>query len=206
MKLIHCADLHLDSDMTSNLTKEKAKERRTELLVTFQRMITYAKENDVHHILISGDLYDKKNISSTARNVFLTAVTDNQDIIFYYLKGNHDAESMFIGMNKIPDNLKLFGTEWTEYKITSEKDNVSNARENARDISDVIKMDVPNCEAYKYTFTYYDSSLETDLHSNVVWIKTDKHIYILDFEVILENKDKYEPIFDQITTSFKENN
>ena len=60
MKLIHCADLHLDSDMTSNLTKEKAKERRTELLVTFQRMITYAKENDVHHILISGDLYDKK--------------------------------------------------------------------------------------------------------------------------------------------------
>ena len=35
MKLIHCADLHLDSDMTSNLTKEKAKERRTELLVTF---------------------------------------------------------------------------------------------------------------------------------------------------------------------------
>ena len=86
-------------------------------------MITYEKENDVHHILISGDLYDKKNISSTARNVFLTAVTDNQDIIFYYLKGNHDAESMFIGMNKIPDNLKLFGTEWTEYKITSEKHN-----------------------------------------------------------------------------------
>ena len=98
MKLIHCADLHLDSDMTSNLTKEKAKERRTELLVTFQRMITYAKENDVHHILISGDLYDKKNISSTARNVFLTAVTDNKDIIFYYLKGNHDAESLFIGI------------------------------------------------------------------------------------------------------------
>lgn len=90
--------------------------------------------------------------------------------------------------------------------ITSEKDNVSNARENARDISEVIKIDVPNCAAYKYTFTYYDSSLETDLHSNVVWIKTDKHIYILDFEVILENKDKYEPIFDQITTSFKENN
>ena len=141
MKLIHCADLHLDSDMTSNLTKEKAKERRTELLVTFQRMITYAKENDVHHILISGDLYDKKNISSTARNVFLTAVTDNQDIIFYYLKGNHDAESMFIGMNKIPDNLKLFGTEWTEYKITSEKDNnkiVISGIELTADNSDII--------------------------------------------------------------------
>ena len=48
----------LDANMIA--TKEKAKERRIELLVTFQRMITYAKENDVHHILISGDLYDKK--------------------------------------------------------------------------------------------------------------------------------------------------
>ena len=90
--------------------------------------------------------------------------------------------------------------------ITSEKDNVSNARENARDISDIIQMNVPNCESYKYTFTYYDSSLETDLYSNVVWIKTDKHIYILDFEVILDNKDKYVTIFDDITNSFKENN
>ena len=31
MKLIHCADLHLDSSMTTHLTKEKAKENRTKL-------------------------------------------------------------------------------------------------------------------------------------------------------------------------------
>ena len=99
---------------------------------------------------------------------------------------------------------KIF--EYFKDVITSEKDNVSNARENARDISDIIQMNVPNCESYKYTFTYYDSSLETDLYSNVVWIKTDKHIYILDFEVILDNKDKYVTIFDDITNSFKENN
>ena len=30
MKLIHCADLHLDSSMTTHLTKEKAKERKLE--------------------------------------------------------------------------------------------------------------------------------------------------------------------------------
>lgn len=28
MKIIHCADLHLDSKMTSNLSKEQAKERK----------------------------------------------------------------------------------------------------------------------------------------------------------------------------------
>ncbi len=93
-----------------------------------------------------------------------------------------------------------------ESAITSEKDNIPNARENARDISDVIKMNIPNCEAYKYTFTYYDSNLESDLYSNVVWIKTQKQIYILDFEVISKNKDKYITVFDDIANSFKENN
>ena len=48
MKLIHCADLHLDSKMESNLGKEKAKERKGELLYTFERMINYAVENAVH--------------------------------------------------------------------------------------------------------------------------------------------------------------
>ena len=31
MKIIHCADIHLDSKMSANLTKEKARERKTEL-------------------------------------------------------------------------------------------------------------------------------------------------------------------------------
>lgn len=89
--------------------------------------------------------------------------------------------------------------------ITAEKDNISNARENVKDLSDIIEMSIPNCEAYKYSFTYYDLSLESDLYSNVVWIKTSKNIYILDFEVILANKDKYVTIFDDIANSFVEN-
>ena len=36
MKIIHCADIHLDSKMSANLTKEKARERKTELLTTFR--------------------------------------------------------------------------------------------------------------------------------------------------------------------------
>ena len=38
MKIIHCADIHLDSKMSANMTKEKARERKTELLTTFQNM------------------------------------------------------------------------------------------------------------------------------------------------------------------------
>ena len=32
MKIIHCADLHLDSQMTANLTKEQARERKREII------------------------------------------------------------------------------------------------------------------------------------------------------------------------------
>ena len=69
MKIIHCADLHLDSNMTSNLSREQAKQRKAELLATFERMIVYAKDNSVKAVIIAGDLYDKKNISANARNV-----------------------------------------------------------------------------------------------------------------------------------------
>ena len=150
--------------------------------------VTVTSSNNEFNIQIPGKVDFKEAASGSSEYV----------LDLYSLKDQMMLYSTII--DNVDNNISL------EEAITSEKDNVSNARENARDISDVIKMDVPNCEAYKYTFTYYDSSLETDLHSNVVWIKTDKHIYILDFEVILENKDKYEPIFDQITTSFKENN
>lgn len=150
--------------------------------------VTVTSSNNEFNIQIPGKVDFKEAASGSSEYV----------LDLYSLKDQMMLYSTII--DNVDNNISL------EEAITSEKDNVSNARENARDISDVIKMDVPNCEAYKYTFTYYDSSLETDLHSNVVWIKTDKHIYILDFEVILENKDKYTTIFDDIATSFKENN
>ena len=49
MKLIHCADLHLDSKMNRYLTTEQAKERNAELLHTFRRMVSYAKMHQVRH-------------------------------------------------------------------------------------------------------------------------------------------------------------
>ena len=87
MKIIHCADLHLDSKMTSNLSKEQAKERKMEILRTYSRMIEYAKNNDVKAIIIAGDLFDTRNVSATARNLVKDSITSNPDIDFYYLKG-----------------------------------------------------------------------------------------------------------------------
>lgn len=115
MKLIHCADLHLDSNMTTHLSKERAKERKAELLATFERMITYACEEDVEAILIAGDLFDRKNFSATARKAVYHAVVDHPQITFYYLQGNHDVNLFLPEGEAYPDNLKLFDEAWTSY-------------------------------------------------------------------------------------------
>lgn len=119
MKLIHCADLHLDSKMTANLDKEKAKERKGELLHTFERMVAYATRHEIEMILIAGDMFDTKNISATVRNTVLAQFVNHPDITFFYLKGNHDNDNFLSGLEHIPDNLKMFGPEWTVYNMGS---------------------------------------------------------------------------------------
>lgn len=116
MKIIHCADLHLDSRMTANLTDEKAKERKNELLDAFRRMVAYASANEVDAIIIAGDLFDTKSISATACNVVRDGIVNNPQIDFYYLQGNHDADSFLARLDDIPSNLKLFDNKWTSYQ------------------------------------------------------------------------------------------
>lgn len=117
MKIIHCSDLHLDSRIKSNLDSKKAKERRDEILITYQNMVKYAAENNVKVILIAGDLFDKKDVTVKARNVVLDSINSNREIDFIYLKGNHDEANFLEDMEILPENLRLFNKdEWTTYK------------------------------------------------------------------------------------------
>lgn len=115
MKIIHCGDLHLDSKMTSNLTKEQARERKMEMLRTFSKMVEYAKKNGVRAILIAGDLFDTRNVSATARNFVRDTIVQNPEIDFFYLKGNHDEDNFISRLDEKPENLKLFKEKWTKY-------------------------------------------------------------------------------------------
>lgn len=116
MKLIHCADLHLDARMESGLPKEKARERRLELLRTFTRMTERAAELGVEAILLCGDLFDAGTVSARAKNCVLDAVRQHPQITFYYLQGNHDRNGFFNSIGEPPKNLKTFGREWTVYR------------------------------------------------------------------------------------------
>lgn len=118
MKIIHCADIHLDSAMRTNLTKDLAACRRAELLDTFERMVRYAADKDITAILIAGDLFDTTRISATAKNVVKDAIQNHPEIDFYYLQGNHDGGSFAASYAALPENLHLFEEEWKSYRLS----------------------------------------------------------------------------------------
>ena len=115
MKILHCADIHLDSAMTANLDKDKARERRSELLASFKDMVGYAVKECIGVIIIAGDLFDTRNISVGAKKEVYNIIINNPSITFYYLQGNHDNGSFVSYLDEIPANLCMFGKEWTSY-------------------------------------------------------------------------------------------
>jgi DNA repair exonuclease SbcCD nuclease subunit len=117
MKIIHCADVHLDSRLSANLDDSKAKMRREEILNTFLRMIDYGAEQGVEAILIAGDLFDTMRVRASVRNAVESAIRKHPDIQFYLLRGNHEASGFLDALETVPENLKLFGEEWTSYVL-----------------------------------------------------------------------------------------
>ena len=115
MKIIHTADLHIDSKMQSNLSKEKAQERKKEILLTFEKMVEYAKANGVSAIIIAGDMFDSKRVLSKSRDRIFNIIKSCPEIDFLYLPGNHDEENFLSSLTGEYKNLKLFGGDWTTY-------------------------------------------------------------------------------------------
>jgi len=116
MKLLHCGDLHLDSVLSANLNNEKKKQRKSELLSTFVRMVEYAAEHDADAILIAGDWFDGSYVTKRTQNMVKDTVLRFSGVDFLYLKGNHDGDSFLETWEERPENLKLFGTEWVYYR------------------------------------------------------------------------------------------
>ena|SRR5574344_8634 len=118
MKIIHCADLHLDSKMESNLSKEKADERKAELLQTFTRMVDYAQENNVKAVIIAGDMFDTSNkYQIRIKKQVGYVISQHPSISFLYLRGNHDQDDYFSQADDKPANLMCFDNSWKHYQF-----------------------------------------------------------------------------------------
>lgn len=117
MKIIHTADLHLDSALNTHLSPDKARIRRSEILNNFRRLSIYAEEHGVQAVLIAGDLFDTEDVSKSAVMTVLDSVRSCPDIEYFYLRGNHDTNRN-LSLEDIPENLHLFTGEWTCYSLS----------------------------------------------------------------------------------------
>jgi DNA repair exonuclease SbcCD nuclease subunit len=113
MKIIHCADLHLNSALSS-LPSDKAKTRREEILANFERLCDYAKNNQVKAVIIAGDLFDTSKVTNKVMGRVLYAISNCPNTDFLYLSGNHDND-LFLNVENLPSNFKMFTTDWTYF-------------------------------------------------------------------------------------------
>lgn len=117
MKIIHTSDIHLDSPLTSRLSADKVKERRRELLSNLSRMVSEARTLGAEAIIIAGDLFDSGKVSGRAMTAALDIIAEARDISFYYLPGNHEGDAIARSGRSIPENLNIFGDEWTYFDL-----------------------------------------------------------------------------------------
>lgn len=106
----------MDSALSTNLDGAKKKQRKSELLLSFVRMVEYAGEHGADAVLIAGDLFDGSSVTKRTQNMVRETILRFPCLDFLYLKGNHDSENFLESWEERPANLKLFGTEWTYYR------------------------------------------------------------------------------------------
>ena len=118
MKIIHMADVHLDSPLTSHFDARCAAKIRAGILNLFKKTVAYAVSESVNAIIIAGDLFDGTGVSQATKTEVKNIILKNSSIIFFYVPGNHD-EDISTFFDEIPDNLKIFGNKWTYYSLNT---------------------------------------------------------------------------------------
>lgn len=88
MRILHAADLHLDSAF-AGLAEEKAALLRQESRDILRRMVDWANDHAVDVMLLSGDLFDSDRMYSQTARTLAQALARFRGRIFLS-PGNHD--------------------------------------------------------------------------------------------------------------------
>ncbi len=108
IKLLHAADLHLDSPF-EGLGESKAAVRRTEQRQLLYRIAQLAHNEKVHLVLLAGDLLDSDSAYAETGEELVKALGGIEAPVFIS-PGNHDfysARSPYARL-KLPDNVHIF--------------------------------------------------------------------------------------------------
>jgi DNA repair exonuclease SbcCD nuclease subunit len=119
MRILHTSDIHLGSPITAHLDPARAAIRRRELQDGFAKLVLRAEELSCQGIIIAGDLFDGERVSRRLIESTLATVASTPEITFFYLPGNHEGDALGRSGIPIPENLLIFGEEWTYFDLGS---------------------------------------------------------------------------------------
>ena len=108
MRILHAADLHLDSAF-AGLAEEKAALLRQESRDILRRMVDWANDHAVDVMLLSGDLFDSDRMYSQTARTLAQALARFRGRIFVS-PGNHDFYAPGSGYDAVdwPENVHMF--------------------------------------------------------------------------------------------------
>ena len=110
MRILHAADLHLDSAF-AGLAEEKAALLRQESRDILRRMVDWANDHAVDVMLLSGDLFDSDRMYSQTARTLAQALARFRGMIFLS-PGNHDFYAPGSGYDAVdwPENVHIFAS------------------------------------------------------------------------------------------------
>ena len=112
LKLLHCADAHLDTPL-SLPDLAKADVRRAELRGAFASLTLYARKNGVRLVLFSGDLFNNAFLTRDTLQLLQKEFAAAPDCHFVIAPGSHDCYSQdsVYARVRFPKNVHVFRSE-----------------------------------------------------------------------------------------------
>ena len=112
-KLLHLADLHLDSPLGWLGEREAREIRRSEQREALKRALSLAEERGAHAVLIAGDLFEQRNFTLDTVD-FLRSTFEGCPLPILVVAGNHDplVEGSPYITHSWPANVHIFGGDW----------------------------------------------------------------------------------------------
>jgi predicted phosphodiesterase len=109
LKLLHAADLHLDSPLRGLARYEGAPLERIRgaTRAALTNVVELCLEESVDAVLLAGDLYDGDWPDYTTGLFFAKAMSRLRaaDVLVYLVRGNHDAENKMTRRLRLPENV-----------------------------------------------------------------------------------------------------
>ena len=111
IRILHCADIHLDSAFSKTSVK-RGEERRAQLRAVFSDVMKYVKSGNIDILLIAGDLFDSEFATSETLDLLQRELSACRIPVFIS-PGNHDFynERSIYACGKFPSNVYIFKSE-----------------------------------------------------------------------------------------------